>query len=113
MFSCKFCGIFKIIFSLESSRRLLLIVQVNKVDKNVSRYCNKDIKVISIEAILVSLTLKILLDVEKTLKTTINKNLPKSQRFARKISLAETIFLRLTVILLIISVKAKIQKSKD
>ena len=35
--------------------RLLLTLQVHKVDKIVSRYCNKEIKVISIEAILVVL----------------------------------------------------------
>ena len=29
--------------------------QVHKVDKNLSRYCNKDIEVITIEAILVTL----------------------------------------------------------
>ena len=44
------------------------------------------------------------LHVEKTLKTTIQKNLPKSQIFARKISVAkfhysQTILLRFTVIL--------------
>ena len=42
--------------------------------------------------------------VEKTLKTTIQKKLPKSQKFARKISVTEfnygqTIFLRFVVIL--------------
>ena len=36
-------------------RQLLLTLQVHKVDKIVSRYCNKDIKVISIEALLVTL----------------------------------------------------------
>ena len=49
-------------------------------------------------------TLKIVLHVEKTLKTTIQKKLQKSQKFARKISVAEfdysqTIFLRFTVTL--------------
>ena len=42
-------------FLKNSSRRLLLTLQVHKVDKSVSRYCNKDVKVISIEAILVTL----------------------------------------------------------
>ena len=49
-------------------------------------------------------TLKMVLHVEKTLKTTIQKKLPKSQKFARKISVAEfrysqTIFLRFKLIL--------------
>ena len=44
------------------------------------------------------------LHVEKTLKTTIQKNLPKSQKFVKKISVAkflyrQTIFLRSTVTL--------------
>ena len=37
------------------SGRLLLTLQVNKVYKNVPRYCNKDMEVVSIEAILVTL----------------------------------------------------------
>ena len=49
-------------------------------------------------------TLKMVFHVEKTLKTTIQKKLRKSQKFARKISVAEfrysqTIFLRFTVTL--------------
>ena len=53
-------------------------------------------------------TLKIVLHVEKTLKTTIQKNLTKSQKFARELSVAEfrysqTIFLRFTVILVMIT----------
>ena len=49
--------------------------------------------------------LKMVLDVEITLKTTIQKNLSKSQKFARKISEVEfrygqTIFLPFAVILL-------------
>ena len=49
-------------------------------------------------------TLKMVLHVEKTLKTTIQKNLQKSQKFARKISVTEfrysqTIFLRFAVTL--------------
>ena len=44
---------------------------------------------------------------EKTLKTTIQKNLPKSQKFARKVTVADcryrqTIFLQFTVNLLMI-----------
>ena len=42
-------------FLQNSSRRLFLTLQVHKSDKNVPRYCNKDIKVISFEAILVTL----------------------------------------------------------
>ena len=42
-------------FLKNSSRKLLLTPQAHKVDKNVSRYCNKDIKVISIHAIFVTL----------------------------------------------------------
>ena len=50
------------------------------------------------------MTLKMVLHVEKTLKTTNQKKLRKSQKFVRKISAAEfrysqTIFLRLTVTL--------------
>ena len=53
-------------------------------------------------------TLKMALHVEKTLKTTIQKNLSKSQKFARELSVAEfrysqTIFLRFTVILVMIT----------
>ena len=49
-------------------------------------------------------TLKMVLHVEKTLKTAMQKMLPKSQNFARKISVAEfrysqTSFLWFTVIL--------------
>ena len=49
-------------------------------------------------------TLKIVLHVEKTLKTITQKNLRKSQKFAMKLSMAEfrysqTIFLRFTVTL--------------
>ena len=75
----------------------------------MSRYFNKDIKMISIEAVLLTLmsTLKMVLHNEKTSKTTIQKNLPKSKKFARKVSVAEirysqTIFLWFTVILLMI-----------
>ena len=42
-------------FLENSSWRLLLTLQLHKWDKNVSRYCNKYIKVISIEALLVTL----------------------------------------------------------
>ena len=50
------------------------------------------------------LTLKIVLHAEKALKTTIQKKLQKSQKFARKISVEEfrysqTILLRFTVTL--------------
>ena len=51
MFSCEFCEITRIPFPENSSGRLLLAFQVHKVDKNLPRYFNKDIKVISIEAI--------------------------------------------------------------
>ena len=52
-------------------------------------------------------TLKMVLHVEKTLKTTIQKNLPKPQKFARKIPMVEiryskTVFLWFTVMLLLI-----------
>ena len=52
-------------------------------------------------------TLKMVLHGEKTLKTTIQKNLSKSQKFARKVSVVEfrysqTIFLQFTVDLLTI-----------
>ena len=52
-------------------------------------------------------TLKMVLHFEKTLKTTIKKNLSKSQKFVRKISVVEfcyyeIIFLCFTVILLMI-----------
>ena len=49
-------------------------------------------------------TLKMVIHVEKTLKTTIKKNLTRSQKFARKIPVdefrcSETIFLQFTVII--------------
>ena len=48
-------------------------------------------------------TLKIVLHIEKTLETTIQKNVPKSQKFATKVSVVEfrhsqTIILWFTVI---------------
>ena len=54
-FPVNFLEFLRTLFLRNSSGRLLLTLQVHKVDKNVSRYCNKDIKVISIEAILVAL----------------------------------------------------------
>ena len=52
-------------------------------------------------------TLKMVSHVEISVKTSIQKNVPKSQKFARKISVAEfrygqTIFLQFTVMLLIL-----------
>ena len=87
MFSCEFGGIFRTPVLKKSSRRLLLALQILKVDKNASKYCNGDIKVIPVCDFMS--TLKMVLQSEKTLKTTIQKNLPKSQKFARKISVAE------------------------
>ena len=60
-------------------------------------------------------TLKMVLHVEKTLKTTIQKKLQKSQKFARKISVAEfrssqTISLRFTVTLFHSKQRANEQK---
>ena len=60
-------------------------------------------------------TLKMVLHFEKTLKTTIQKKLRKSQKCARKISVAEfrnsqTIFLRFTVTLLHSKQRANEQK---
>ena len=64
---------------------------------------------ISVEAIIATFMsiLEKNLHVEKTLNTTTQKNLPKSQKFAWKISAAEfgysqTILLRFTVIFLVI-----------
>ena len=56
--------------------------------------------------------------VEKTLKTIIQKKLPKSQKLARKISMAEfchsqTIFLRFTVILYHSNLAEKITSNKQ
>ena len=45
----------RISFLKNSSERLLLTHRVHNLDKNVSRYFNKDIKVISTEVILVTL----------------------------------------------------------
>ena len=58
------------------------------------------------------------LHVEKTLKTTIQKKLRKSQKFARKISVAEfrnsqTIFLRFTVTLFHSKQRANEQRVKS
>ena len=52
-------------------------------------------------------TLKMVLHGEKTFKTTIQKNLLKSQKLARKVSVvkfrySQTIFLRFTVILFMV-----------
>ena len=63
-------------------------------------------------------TLKMVLHVEKTLKTTIQKKLRKSQKFARKISVAEfrysqTIFLRFTVTLFHSNLDEKITSSEQ
>ena len=60
-------------------------------------------------------TLKMVLHVEKTLKTTIQKKLRKSQKFARKIFVAEfrnsqTIFSRFIVILFHSKQRANEQK---
>ena len=54
MFSWKFCGIFKNTFFIELFLAANSGASSIKIDKNVYRYCNKDIKVISNEAILVS-----------------------------------------------------------
>ena len=58
-----------------------------------------------------------ILHVEKTLKTTIQKKLQKSQKFARKISVAEfrysqTIFLRFTVTLFHSTLEEKIASNE-
>ena len=58
------------------------------------------------------------LHVEKTLKTTIQKNLPKSQIFARKLSVAEfrysqTILLRFTVILFHSNLEEKVASNEQ
>ena len=63
-------------------------------------------------------TLKIVLYVEETLKTIIQKELPKSQKFPRKISVAEfrysqTIFFRFTVILFDSNLHEKITSNKQ
>ena len=89
-----------------SSGRLLLTLQVHKVDKNVSRYCNKDIKVISVEAVLVTLyqLWKWYCMVKKLWKPPSRKNFRNLQgkylwrRFV--ITIRQTIFLRFTVIFL-------------
>ena len=62
--------------------------------------------------------LKMVLNVEKTLKTTIQKKLRKSQKFARKISVAEfrysqTIFLRFTVTLFHSNLDEKITSNEQ
>ena len=63
-------------------------------------------------------TLKMVLHVEKILKTTIQKKLQKSQKFARKISMTEfrysqTIFLRFTVILFDSNLDEKIASNQQ
>ena len=98
-------------FLKNSSERLLLTVQVHKVDKNVSRHCNKYIKVISIEAILVTLCQpwkwfawwKIF---EKHHPEKTYQNFRNLQRKCLwrsfVITIGETFFLRFTVILIMI-----------
>ena len=63
-------------------------------------------------------TLKMVLHVEITLKTTIQKKLPKSQKFARKISVVgfrfnQTIFLQFTVILFHSNLDEKITSNEQ
>ena len=91
----------------------------------MSIYCNKNIKLTSISAIFVKIskkfvtfsTLKMILYVEKTLKISIQKKLPKSQKFARKVSAAEfrssqTAFLRFTITLCHSNLDEKITSKK-
>ena len=64
------------------------------------------------------LTLKMVFQVEKTLKTTIQKKLRKSQKFVRKISVADfcqsqTIFLRFTVTLFHSNLDEKITSNEQ
>ena len=54
-FPVNFVDLLRTSFLKNSSGRLLLALQVHKLNKNVSRYCNKSIKVMSIEALLVPL----------------------------------------------------------
>ena len=80
----------------------------------MSRYCNRDIIVISNICNFMP-TLKMVLHVEETLKTTIQKKIRKSQKFVRKISVAkfrntQTIFLRFTVTLFHSNQRANEQK---
>ena len=63
-------------------------------------------------------TLKMLLHVEKTLKTTIQKKLQKSQKFAKKISVvdfrySQTIILRYTVTLFHSNLNKKITSDEQ
>ena len=63
-------------------------------------------------------TLKMVLHVEKTLKTTIHKKLRKSQKFARKIYVADfrysqTIFLQFTVTLFHSNLDEKLKSKKQ
>ena len=63
-------------------------------------------------------TLKMVLHVEKILKTTIQKKLQKSQKFARKISMvkfccSETIFLQFTVTLFQSNLDEKITSNEQ
>ena len=53
--SVNFVNFSRIPFLKNLSRWLLLTLQVHKVDKKVSRYCKKNIKVMSTEALLVNL----------------------------------------------------------
>ena len=53
-FSVNFMEFLGTPFLLNSSGLLLQTLHVHKVEENVSRYCNKEIKVILIEAILVT-----------------------------------------------------------
>ena len=96
-------------FLYNSSERLLLTIQVHKIHKSVSRYCNKDIKLIEIEAILGSITVcqfwKWFCMLRKLWKRP-SRNLSTSQKFWRAISVgelfySETMFFPFTVILYI------------
>ena len=95
-------------FLKNSSGQLLLTLQVHKVDKNMSRNCNKDIKVKSTEAILVTLyrLQKWFCMVRKLWKLPF-RTLIKISEISRKVTVAEfrysqTIFLQFVVTLLMI-----------
>ena len=80
----------------------------------MSIYCNKDIIVISSICDFMPL-LKMVLHVEKTLRTTIQRKLQKSHKFARKISVvkfrnSQTMFLQFTVTLFHSEQRANQQK---
>ena len=120
MFSCTFGGIFKNTFFYRTLLgNYFWLFKCIKVDKNEFRYFFKDIKVISVLAIFVTyVNFENGFACWENLKTTIQKKLQNSQKYAKKISVAEfrynqAIFLQFTVALFHSNLDEKIMRNKQ